>query len=57
MFWGRSDAWLNGASPCPQAGQRSFRRLPWREQAIVVARRHSLRPWSTVRPQNWAGSK
>jgi hypothetical protein len=40
---GRSDAWLNGANPCPQAGQRSSRRLPWRAQAIVVARRHSLR--------------
>ena len=40
---GRSDAWLNGANPCPQSGQRSSRRLPWRAQAIVVARRHSLR--------------
>ena len=42
---GRSDAWLNGANPCPQAGQRSSRRLPWRAQAIVVARRHSLRKY------------
>ena len=44
-FWGRSDAWLNGANPCPQAGQRSSRRLPWRAQTIVVARRHCLRKY------------
>ncbi len=42
---GRSDAWLNGANACPQAGQRSSRRLPWRAQAIVVARRHCLRKY------------